>query len=119
MTLPHFSFSAARNFPNSAGEVAKTFSPQSVMVCLILGSARPALIALLSVSMIGAGVFLGATTSSGHAGVESSCGFAAPLAQHTLANCHEHGVMHSFIRTAKGNVASPEVPTRRSCSAQQ
>src|SRR5262245_18282514 len=62
MTLPHFSFSAARNFPNSAGEVAKTFSPQSLMVCLILGPARPALIALLSVSLIGAGVVLGATT---------------------------------------------------------
>jgi hypothetical protein len=31
ITLPHFSFSAARNFRNSAGELAKT-----AMVCLIL-----------------------------------------------------------------------------------
>src|SRR5262245_42063711 len=62
MTLPHFSFSAAMNFPNSAGEVAKTVSPQSTIVCLILGSARPALIALLSTSMLAAGVSFGAVT---------------------------------------------------------
>src|SRR5262245_2185510 len=62
MTLPHFSFSAAMNFPNSAGEVAKTVSPQSTIVCLILGSARPALIALLSTSMLAGGVSFGAVT---------------------------------------------------------
>jgi Tripartite tricarboxylate transporter family receptor len=49
----------AMNFPNSAGEPARTVSPQSAMVCLILGSARPALMALLSTSMIASGVSLG------------------------------------------------------------
>ena len=62
MTLPHFSFSAAMNVPNSTGEVAKAVSPQSAIVCLILGSARPALIALLSISMIAGGVSFGANT---------------------------------------------------------
>ena len=37
MTLPHFSFSAAMNVPNSTGEVAKAVSPQSAIVNKISG----------------------------------------------------------------------------------
>jgi hypothetical protein len=60
MTLAHFSVSSATNFANSVGDPIKTVVPtRSVNRALILGSARPALISLLSLSMIAAGVFLG------------------------------------------------------------
>src|SRR5215468_1465745 len=62
MTFSHFVFSLAIKLPNSAGEPAKTFSPQSAIVCLILGSARPALIDLLSASIRAEGVSFGART---------------------------------------------------------
>src|SRR5262245_20393281 len=58
-TLPHFSVSSAMNFPKPAGESAHIVAPNSAYRALILGSARPALISLLSLSMMSAGVFLG------------------------------------------------------------
>ena len=61
-TLPHFSVSSAMSLPKSAGEPASAVPPRSASRALILGSARPALISLLSLSMISAGVFLGAPT---------------------------------------------------------
>ncbi len=60
-TLPHLSVSSAMSLPNSAGELANDCRrPGRQAVPLILGSARPALISLLSLSTISAGVFLGA-----------------------------------------------------------
>ena len=61
-TLPHFSVSSAMSFPKSAGETASAMPPRSASRALILGSARAALISLLSLSTISAGVFFGAPT---------------------------------------------------------
>src|SRR5215469_4273898 len=60
ITLPHFAVSAAMNSPKSAGEPTSGVPPRSASRSLILGSARPALISLLSLSTISTGVFLGA-----------------------------------------------------------
>src|ERR1700730_6682470 len=59
-TLPHFAVSPAMCFPKSAGESASTVPPKSASRAFILGSARAALISLLSLSTIAMGVFLGA-----------------------------------------------------------
>jgi hypothetical protein len=61
-TLPHFSVSSTMNLPNSSGELTNAWEPQLAINPLILGSARPALISLLSPSMISVGVFRGAPT---------------------------------------------------------
>src|SRR6516165_3848290 len=60
ITLPHFSVSSAINFPKSVGVIGIGEPPRSAILAFIVGSASPALISLLSVSMISAGVFLGA-----------------------------------------------------------
>src|SRR6266581_4445736 len=60
ITLPHFSVSSAMSLPKSADEPAIGVAPMSARRAFILVSARPALISLLSFSMIAAGVFLGA-----------------------------------------------------------
>jgi hypothetical protein len=60
ITLPHFSLSSAISLPKLAGVPGSTVPPKSASRAFIVGSARPALISLLSVSMILAGVFLGA-----------------------------------------------------------
>src|SRR5262249_52379965 len=57
MTLPHFSVSSAMSLPKSAGETTSGVTPKTASRAFILGSARPALISLLSLSMISAGVF--------------------------------------------------------------
>src|SRR5215467_2871046 len=62
MTLPHFSVSSAMSLPKSGGESAITSPPRSARRALILGSARPALISLLSFSTISVGVAFGAPT---------------------------------------------------------
>ena len=59
-TFPHFSVSSAIRFPKSTGDPPSTVSPRSVIRALISRSASTALIALLSLSMISAGEFLGA-----------------------------------------------------------
>src|SRR5262245_10026499 len=61
ITLPHFSVSSAMHLAKSAGEPANTATPRSVRRFLIFGSARAALISLLSVSTIAMGVPLGVT----------------------------------------------------------
>src|SRR5215468_430069 len=61
-TLPHFSVSSAMNFPKSAGELGSAVAPKSANRAFILGSARAALISLLSLSTISAGVLFGAPT---------------------------------------------------------
>src|SRR5262249_16402289 len=61
-TLPHFSISSAMSLPKSAGNPGSGVPPRSASRPLILGSARPPLISLLSLSTISAGVFLGAPT---------------------------------------------------------
>src|SRR5262249_36269574 len=61
-TLPHFSVSSAMSLPKSAGEPASKLPPISASCALILGSARPALISLLSLSTTSGDVFLGAPT---------------------------------------------------------
>src|SRR5215470_1804628 len=63
-TLPHFSLSSAKSFPNSAGVLTKTLPPKSASRARIFGSARPALISLLSLLTISAGVFLGAPVAN-------------------------------------------------------
>src|SRR5262249_17040778 len=62
ITLAHFSVSSAMNLPKSAGEPASTVPPRSASRALILGSARAALIPLLSSSTISFGVAFGAPT---------------------------------------------------------
>src|SRR5262245_41296952 len=60
ITLPHFSVSSAMSLAKSAGEPVSDAPPRSARRTLILGSARPALISLLSFSTISTGVFFGA-----------------------------------------------------------
>jgi hypothetical protein len=60
MTLPHFSVSSTMSLPKAAGEPGRTVPPRSASRDFILGSARPALISLFSLSTISAGVSLGA-----------------------------------------------------------
>jgi hypothetical protein len=62
ITLPHFSVSAAMNLPKSAGDPGSTTPPRSARRAFILGSARAALISVLSLSTISAGVAFGAPT---------------------------------------------------------
>ena len=59
-TFAYFSVSSAMNLPNSAGVIDIGTAPKSASRAFILGSARAALISLLSLSMISVGVFLGA-----------------------------------------------------------
>src|SRR5262245_38202928 len=61
-TLADFSVSSARSLPKSAGEPGRAVAPNSANRAFILGSARAALISLLSLSTISAGVFFGAPT---------------------------------------------------------
>src|SRR6516164_1774940 len=60
--LVHFSVSSAMSFPKPVGEPGSAVPPRSASRAFILGSTRAALISLLSLSMISAGVFLGAPT---------------------------------------------------------
>src|SRR5262245_30754730 len=60
ITLPHFSVSSAMSLPKSAGEPTSTVPPRSASRAFNVGSARPALVSLLSLSMISSGVFFGA-----------------------------------------------------------
>src|SRR5262249_13231526 len=60
--LPHFSVSSAVSLPKWLGGPGSTVPPRSTRRALILGSARPALISLLSPFTISLGVFLGAPT---------------------------------------------------------
>src|SRR6266849_9610135 len=62
ITLPHFSVSSPMSLPKWAGDSASAVAPTSVSRALILGSARPALMSLLSLSMIAVDVFLGTVT---------------------------------------------------------
>src|SRR6516225_4682556 len=59
-TMPHFSISCPTSFPNSADEPRITVLAKSAKRAFILGSARPALISLLSLPTISLGVFFGA-----------------------------------------------------------
>src|SRR5215468_2783311 len=60
ITLLHFSVSSAMSLPKSVGDPGSMTPPSSASRALILGSASPALIAWLTLSMISAEVFLGA-----------------------------------------------------------
>src|SRR5262245_7990671 len=60
VTLPHLPVSSAINLPKSPGESASTVPPRSARLTFMLGSARAALISLLSLSTISVGVFFGA-----------------------------------------------------------
>src|SRR6516164_684506 len=61
-TLADFSVSSTRSLPKSAGEPGRAVAPNSANRAFILGSARAALISLLSLSTISAGVLFGAPT---------------------------------------------------------
>src|SRR5215510_14981529 len=60
-TLAHFSVSAATKLPKSEGEPAITVPPRSASRALSWGSVRAALISLLSLFTISAGVPVGPT----------------------------------------------------------
>src|SRR5262245_46796606 len=60
ITLAHFSVSAAMNLPTSEAEPGITVPPKSASRALSLGSTRAALISLLSLLTISAGVPAGA-----------------------------------------------------------
>src|SRR5438128_1743929 len=60
ITLPHFSVSSVISLPKSPGEPRSRVPPNSASRALILGSVRTALISLLSLSTISAGVPVGA-----------------------------------------------------------
>src|SRR5262249_23110918 len=60
ITLPHFAVSSARNLLKSAGEPGVGVAPKPARPAMTFGSARPALISLLSFSTMSAGVFFGA-----------------------------------------------------------
>ena len=60
ITLAHFSVSVAMNLAKSEVEPGNTPAPRSANRAFNLGSTRPALISLLSLSTISAGVSLGA-----------------------------------------------------------
>src|SRR5262249_17513239 len=62
ITLPHFSASSLMSLPKSEGEPAITVPPRSASRALSWGSARAALISLLSLLTISAGVPVGAPT---------------------------------------------------------
>src|SRR6476619_6446707 len=57
MTLPHFSVSSAISLPNWAGDPGSGAPPRSASRDFILGSARAALISLLSLTTISPGMF--------------------------------------------------------------
>ena len=59
-TGAHFSVSDAMSLPKSAGEPAITVPPNGSSLARTCGSASPALISRLSLSMISTGVFFGA-----------------------------------------------------------
>src|ERR1700693_6021477 len=61
MTLPHLSVSAAMRLPNSPDVIGIGAPPVWASRALILESARPALISVLSLPTISTGVSLGAT----------------------------------------------------------
>src|SRR5262245_44616708 len=60
ITLPHFSVSSATSRPKSPELIGIGSAPNSMSLGIKLGSARLALISLLSFSMVSAGVALGA-----------------------------------------------------------
>src|SRR5262249_61719309 len=62
ITLAHFSVSSAMSFSNSVGVMGIGTSAKSASRAFILGSARPAVISLLILSMTSAGVPRGAPT---------------------------------------------------------
>src|SRR5215468_9150848 len=62
ITLPHFSVSPAISLPKSVGDPGSISPPSSASRDFVLASARPALISLLSLSTISAGVAFGAAT---------------------------------------------------------
>jgi hypothetical protein len=60
ITLPHFIDFVVMSFPNSAGKPASTMLPRSANRAFNMEESSTALIALLSLATISAGVFLGA-----------------------------------------------------------
>src|SRR5262249_17831874 len=58
-TLPHFAVSSAINSSKAAGDKVVTVAPNWSKRSFAVGSARTALISLLSFSMISRGVFFG------------------------------------------------------------
>jgi hypothetical protein len=62
ITLAHFSVSSAMSLPNSIGVIGIGTSAKSASRPFILGSARPAVISLLILSITSAGVPIGAPT---------------------------------------------------------
>src|SRR5262249_61599668 len=70
ITLAHFSVSSAMNLPKSTDEPASAMPPSSARRAFNLESTRPALISLLSLSTISAGVGFGTPTHQHLLGVQ-------------------------------------------------
>src|SRR5262245_30327482 len=105
-TFAHFLVSSTMSLPKSAGEPAITVPPRSARRAFKPGSARPALIALLSFTMMSAGVFLG-----------------PPMPAQKLAFVARHEIAHSRdvrqrVRAGRGRypertqLAGPDVSDR-------
>src|SRR5262249_42503870 len=82
ITLPHFSISSATSLPSSAGVATNGIPPRSARRALILGSARPALISLFSLSI---------TSSAAQADTKYRCGrhfySGCPSIRKTSSSC--------------------------------
>jgi hypothetical protein len=92
-TLPHFSVSSAISFPKSAGDPGSGVPPSSANLALIFGSARMALISLLSPLTISDGVFYGAPMPTAHF-----------IAWHEFTQCR-------YVRQASVNALPWSLPT--------
>src|SRR6516225_4204351 len=77
------------NVPKSADEPVSIMPPSSVSLVFSLGSARPALISLLSLSMTSAGVFFGADAVPG----------ARLVTRHGIANAWQ---LRQRLRAGRG-----------------
>ena len=62
MMLPHFSVSSAMSFPNAADVIDIGSTPKPASRAFMRGSAATALISVLSLSIVSAGVSFGAPT---------------------------------------------------------
>src|SRR5215831_6945902 len=94
ITFAHFSLSSTTSFPKSAGEPGTTVPPRSASRAFTLGSARAALISLLSLSTISAGVAFGAQTpNQAHAG--PSAVEAGSWKLLSLPNCAVEVLVHA------------------------
>src|SRR5437588_10762069 len=108
ITFSHFSVSSRTSLPKSADEITSGEAPRSVSRAVIFGSVRAALISLLSLSTISAGVPFGAPTPC-HTRLETGneITHGRDVRQHLRARggCHRQGAqVPKALATAKVSV---------------